>query len=357
MNSRVPPDDEKGPKPARKPKPTAAMATSTNVSSPASKTFERRNARREQEDDFDSNSEIDTFAFPEDSYAHDDFVVDDNDEDDDYFEAVSRRPARKLLGEGSEPITTDTTMDGLPNVHKYLVDEFVQKGREECQEIVMSKNLRSQPFTDLVLRDMAIHFPTDLKALLKITDVNPESAARYGPRLLKLVARTKERYDEMMHPEEHPTQKPRDPNHETVINLISDDEDPEQFTSDEFTDDEPDEMSNHFRPRSLGSQLKSAETEEVEMFNARFSSDAPRNDDQPKNPAYQNARPGSKQYFNVYTSGTNGARKGSASNTFRPKKRAAYGKRKSKGSRPSRGDRDGGSRAGGSGGGIRMMPG
>jgi bloom syndrome protein len=363
MKSRVSPSRKKPPKLATKPNPTPAVANSTNVSSPVQETFKRRNAQCEQEDDVDSNDGFDTPALVHNGYACDDFVVDDDDdEEDDYLQPVSRglaHPSRKLLREGGEPITTDLTMDALTQVHKLVVEHFVREGREVCQKIMMSKNLRSQPFTDLVLREMAIHFPADLKALLKIKDINPEMAKLYGPRLLRLVAKTKTDYDQMMRPADYSVvQKPRDPNRETVINLISDD-DPEQCASEDSTDGEFDETSSHFPDRSLGSQSKSAEIETVENFNAKYLAQqnnavVARPTSQTKTSVQGKARHGARRNTpnNSKTGGIKGHRKGSGS--FRPNKRKGSGGGKNKGSRDSRGGRGGGSGHGG--GGIGMMP-
>ena len=120
-------------------------------------------------------------------YERDDFVISDNDgnfaeetEDDgeDAFEPIREagvvKSARKRqLG---PPITVDHKLERLNPTHRMVVDDFMIHAKRECEKVCISmslycapeankfqvmidRSLRAQPFTDSILREMAINFP------------------------------------------------------------------------------------------------------------------------------------------------------------------------------------------------------
>jgi bloom syndrome protein len=98
-------------------------------------------------------------------------------------------------------------------------------------------DLKQQPFSDSVLREMAINFPQSEEELLSINGINPERVRLHGRRFLKLIQEANKNYEAMMTAQED---CPVDPNHENVVE-ISDDDDADSQLSQEFSDVEFDE--------------------------------------------------------------------------------------------------------------------
>ena len=182
---RVSPNGKsKGVARAAKPKVTGVSASrrehpqSTNVSSPIQAAARRRNMQ-EFEDVEDS-------AMHRNGYQRDNFVVSDaedqsfkgSDEDEEVaFEPIRKAgkrqtPRKRQLG---PPVTTDEKLDRLNETHRMVVDDFVINAKKECEKVsrkirlqkrmllifqlLISKGLRDPPFTDSLLREMAINFP------------------------------------------------------------------------------------------------------------------------------------------------------------------------------------------------------
>ena len=57
--------------------------------------------------------------------------------------------------------------------------------------------------------------------MLEIPGIDPDKVRRYGKRFLKLVGTSQQGYESMM---AHQEDRPRDPNHQNVIDISSDDE-------------------------------------------------------------------------------------------------------------------------------------
>ena len=94
--------------------------------------------------------------------------------------------------------------------------------------------------------------------MLEIPGINGDKVEIYGGLFLTLIRKAQKSYEEMMRQQED---CPKDPNHETVIHIISDDEDEQQGYHDSGGEDERGESSAYFHP-----------SPEVEAFNARRTS-------------------------------------------------------------------------------------
>ncbi|KAH7039107.1 hypothetical protein B0J12DRAFT_702930 [Macrophomina phaseolina] len=172
--------------------------------------------------------------------------------------AKSNKTSRQKLG---PPITTDEKMARLDEVHQDVVEAFVQAGRSECQRILISRNLRAHPFTDTVLREMAISFPATPEELQEIPGIDRQMVMFYGDRFLRLIKQFKDDFDAMSGPQ---PDKVKDPNHEIIE--ISDEDEEEyggNFDEEPEPDDAGDVRSSYF-PRGEADP-------EVEAFNERFS--------------------------------------------------------------------------------------
>ncbi len=248
---------------------------STNVSSPIQAASSRK--RVAQRNIHETKNELHANGYYRDSFVVGDDTYDNDDEDDedygDDFEPVrvagsSRKNKKRELG---PPITVDQKMAELDDIHQGVVQQFLENAKELGKEILLKRNLREPPFTDTVLREMAIDFPPNLDRMHQIPGIKPEMVRLYGNRFLKLIKEAHEFYQGAMntHVNERINQRRKDrdhdPNHENVINLISEDEAEDDEYGDVDFDEDSDEgeQSGYF-----SSGVKDAE---VEAFNARFS--------------------------------------------------------------------------------------
>ncbi|THC95975.1 hypothetical protein EYZ11_004522 [Aspergillus tanneri] len=186
---------------------------STNVSSPV-QTANRRQLARHRCDNADSSGD---------------------DRDSDGFEQI-RIPGKQ---QGSKkhtpgpPITQDQRFNQLDPLHKTIAEDFMVYAKNHCQDLVLKKGLRNQPFTDSVLREMVILFPKDLTELAAIPSIDPDKVNRYGAQMLKLVRDAQRRYEELKKEREDANGVVPDPNHHNVINLSSDSE---EYNDSDFLD-------------------------------------------------------------------------------------------------------------------------
>lgn len=341
---------------------------STNVPSPTTGPSRRRRARRmfdEANDEGDDTREMHT-----NGYAKDDFVVSDGGEESEAFEppriaGIKRNSARRQL---SAPIKSDATMDSLSPTHRMVVDDFVGHAREICAKIREDNGLRSAPFTDTVLREMAIRFPRNQDELLQLPHINEEMVKRHSKPFLRLIQNARQMYESFQRGDaaqdderDEWEERTVDPNHKVVVNLVSDDE---RAADDEYgsfpsEDEQPEEVqSAYFRHMSS----------DVRAFNERFGYTQP----QPQQPQQQKPAPAATA--NV-TSSKSGA--GSSKSNYHARRRGSgsgrrggsytggrrFPTKKNRGSnnaatRNLNNKRDNGSGAGfgGGGGGIGMMP-
>ena len=150
-------------------------------------------------------------------------------------------------------------MDGLTELHREVVENFVREGRQECEKIMMAKNLRAHPFTDTMLREMAINFPSSLEDMLIIPNINAEMVKHYGKRFLKLIEKASVFYAGMME-EQDGQRAPMDPNREIVE--ISDDDDGNDGGDDYDLDLSPQDVRSSY--------FHQEDDPDVTAFNAKF---------------------------------------------------------------------------------------
>ncbi|KAE8354668.1 hypothetical protein BDV28DRAFT_130454 [Aspergillus coremiiformis] len=175
---------------------------STNVSSPVQAANQRRLARYRYEENSDS------------------------DRDSDGFEQIriAGKSRREKPFTPGPPITQDYRFDRLDPLHKAVAEDFMVYAKNYCQDLVLKKGLRNQPFTDGVLREMVIAFPKDLSELSKIPGIDQDKVKRYGTQIVKLLRDTQRRYAELKKDRDDADGIVPDPNHHNVINLTSDSE-------------------------------------------------------------------------------------------------------------------------------------
>ncbi|KAK4695781.1 bloom syndrome protein, partial [Lecanoromycetidae sp. Uapishka_2] len=142
-------------------------------------------------------------------------------------------------------------------------DDYESDAFSEMEPILISKTLSRNPFTDTMLREMAITFPEDESQMLKIPGISQDKVSLYGKQFLKLVQQAQLSYENMM--QQQYEDRPQDPNHQIYIDLISDDEagNGNEFDDDDVEIDEESqgEISKFFQPSI-----------EVDNFNATLQS-------------------------------------------------------------------------------------
>ena len=184
-------------------------------------------------------------------------VLDHPDEDfDASFESPQRAIKRRRSARQGSPIRSDDRIASLSDIHRSVVDGFVLECQGFLQQIVVKRKLRAAPFTDLMLRDMAIEFPKDKDEFCSIPGIDEDKYELYGKQFLPRIKAARESYEEMM---KHAQDKVFvDPNHQTVVDLVSDEEDLDDSTfedenfeealADEDFDDLSVETSQYFTP-------------------------------------------------------------------------------------------------------------
>ncbi|KAL4739632.1 hypothetical protein BDV11DRAFT_169927 [Aspergillus similis] len=181
------------------------LPQSTNVSSPVRSANRRRLERYRHVDSAANES--------------------DSDVDSDGFEKVriAGREERKKKVIPGPPITQGDRFDQLDHLHRAVAEDFMVYAKNYCQEVVMDKGLRNQPFSDTILREMVMVFPRDKEEMLRIPNIDPDKVHRYGDKILKLLRDTKQRLSELKQAGDDVDGVVPDPNHHNVVN-ISDDE-------------------------------------------------------------------------------------------------------------------------------------
>ncbi|KAL5343625.1 hypothetical protein BJX70DRAFT_116430 [Aspergillus crustosus] len=181
------------------------LPESTNVSSPV-QTANRRRLARYRHNAADNGPDSDSYS--------------------DGFERirVAGRKERSEKKQPGPPITQDHRFDQLDPLHKAVAEDFMVYAKNYCQDIVIQKGLRNQPFTDTILREMVMVFPKDKTEMLRIPDIDADKVGRYGDKILKLVRDTQRRYEEMKQERDDVDGVVPDPNHHNVVNISSSDE-------------------------------------------------------------------------------------------------------------------------------------
>ncbi|KAL2815786.1 hypothetical protein BDW59DRAFT_13520 [Aspergillus cavernicola] len=182
------------------------LPESTNVSSPVQSANRRRLARYQytnaEEDESDSARDSEGFGRIR----------------------IAGKKERSESNLPGPPITQDHRFDQLDPLHKAVAEDFMVYAKAYCQDLVLQKGLRNQPFTDTILREMVIFFPKDKSEMLKIHNIDADKVHRYGNKILKLIRDTQSRYSELKKEQDDVDGIVPDPNHHNVVNISSSDE-------------------------------------------------------------------------------------------------------------------------------------
>lgn len=122
-------------------------------------------------------------------------------------------------------------MEALPELHRVFVYQFVEETKKELDRIKNDRNLAC-PFTESNLREMAICWTVTLEDMRQIPGIHVDAVNNAGKYIIPIVTRYSKNYDDAMSGRED---RDIDKNHQTVIDLWSDD------NEEEFGFDDPEE--------------------------------------------------------------------------------------------------------------------
>ena len=156
---------------------------STNVSSPVQAAAKRRNTQRAKASKHFDLSHIHSIG--KDHVMRDDgeSFYESQDDSDDAFQTVDEQSRRPL----GPRITTDEKFASLNSTHQLVVEDFMVHAASESKKVgprlfmpvsfdrptderqlLLEKGLRAQPFTETILREMAITFPRSKQEPIQI---------------------------------------------------------------------------------------------------------------------------------------------------------------------------------------------
>ena len=220
-------------KPSKETSQTAELYPSTLLTSPLSGRSRIQKLRSGVEDAEEEEEEgLD--------YTRNDFVVSDNAEE---FEADAFEPVRHVRGSRRRdpngrlgpPISVDREMDFLPDIHRHIVEQFVDEAKKREEQLRNNKGLTKPLFTESDFRRMAIRWTLTLPHMREIPGINQERVDTFGPKFLGMIKGYHANYNEMMN---NNPNRDGDRNHDIVIVVSSSDEGDRSL---EEGDDEADE--------------------------------------------------------------------------------------------------------------------
>jgi len=285
----------------------------------------------------DDEAEDDGAPESDDYGLHDGFIVPDDhfstdDDDDDDFEPVregNRRPlttTKRVLG---PPIKKDVRMTeaNLPEIHQMMVHEFVLEAKKLDEEVRNARGLKRAIFTEKQFREMCIRWTMTVEDLSTIEGVNESKAKQFGGRFVSLIKRFNAQYTDMM--EAKGGNRDLDQNHQNVIDLLSDDDEDDEFS---HASEEEDEAQGERSAFFAGANPQ------TQAFNRRIAEAMPQ---PPRASGAAAARDGSEEPYRpamTQTLSTRGGRGGRGrSGGFRKAGRKASGGSSQGGSRRSSG--------------------
>ncbi|KAL5592378.1 hypothetical protein FOBRF1_013404 [Fusarium oxysporum] len=149
--------------------------------------------------------------------ANEGLMVNDN-EDEEAFEVLpDHQPLRPLSRSSGLPIPLSAELEDLNEIHRDIVDGFVQEAKVAEEKIRKRKGLRSTLFTEKELQVMAIRWTTSLNKMSKIPGIQLDKVMIHGPEVLRILRRYYSGYREVMDP------KCSGSNDQEIVDLLSSD--------------------------------------------------------------------------------------------------------------------------------------
>lgn len=327
---------------------TGRNPPSTNVSSPIRAKGKKKKGKAvaTRDDDGSENAQA--------GYSRG-YVLDEADEDDDYYETMPAfRAVRRAKEPVGPPISHDTHMEdaGVSDIHKDIAESFAEAAGKLQEDLLNKKGLRLRWFSQQDFRKMALGWTDTLEKMHSIAGINSEKVDKHGSKFLPLIRDFQQQYRDMMGtsvPATAASTAVASSSHD-VVDLVSssdgdDDDDEEMEYGDEIADDEGEsegETSGYFGSGIIPAE-QSAEAraffnklQNLERDAAAAASQSSRGRSKASASRPKGAwRGGGKKSYGRRTSGGS-ARGGSRSGAgVRKRGAAATGERKSTGSNGS----------------------
>jgi bloom syndrome protein len=166
--------------------------------------------------------------------ANDGLMVNDNEDDEAFEELPDHQPLKPPSRSPGLPISISAELEDLNEIHRDIVDGFVQEAKVAEEKIRKRKGLRSPLFTEKELQVMAIRWTTTLNKMSKIPGIQLNKVMIHGPKILCILRRYYSGYCEVMGP------KRSGGNDQEIVDLLSSDvEMGEDAYEDEDGEDSP----------------------------------------------------------------------------------------------------------------------
>ncbi|EXL39295.1 hypothetical protein FOCG_18090 [Fusarium oxysporum f. sp. radicis-lycopersici 26381] len=150
-------------------------------------------------------------------YANDGFMVNDDEDEEAFEELPDHQPLKSPSRSPGLPISISAELEDLNEIHRDIVDGFVQEAKVAEEKIRKRKGLRSPLFTKKELRVMAIRWTISLNKMSKIPGIQLDKVMIHGPEILRILRRYYNGYREVMDP------KCSGSNDQEIVDLLSSD--------------------------------------------------------------------------------------------------------------------------------------
>ncbi|KAI1747945.1 hypothetical protein F4782DRAFT_519021 [Xylaria castorea] len=234
----------------------AAQFTSTLVSSPARKSAAKKKGKAVVNYEEDSDEDFGTHS---NGYARDDFVVDDGFSDDDFETMAAPVARRQRVNPVGPPISRDARLseEGLTEVQKDILESFFEDAKKMEEKVRASHGYRKPLFSQLQLREMGLRWTATLDQMRRIPGIDDDTVTRHGNKLLPLIQRYHQQYQEIMGLSPEPRAMPQ---LGEIVDLVTTDDDDDEdddedqvmqaIEDDDDDDDEEEggETSGYFEP-------------------------------------------------------------------------------------------------------------
>jgi bloom syndrome protein len=153
----------------------------------------RRQVVREASDESDQYEDVEDTS---NGYALDEFVV--NDEEPDYANsAIDNGPLTPVHRQPRSNGSGGVSLESLSPNLRAMVEGIISTSQLQCRNIMTSKSLRNQPFSDTVLQEIALRRPKNKDEMLAIPGINPIMVNLYGDVFLRIVSNSISLYSQI----------------------------------------------------------------------------------------------------------------------------------------------------------------
>ncbi|KAF4446778.1 bloom syndrome protein [Fusarium austroafricanum] len=172
----------------------------------------RRRKKSRTVESYDENG-----AMTLDGYANDGFMVNDNEGEETFEELPDHQPLKPPSRSPGLPISISAELGDLNEIHRDILDGFVQEAKVAGEKIRKRKGLRSPLFIEKEFQVMAIRWTTSLNKMSKIPGIQLDKVMIHGPEILHILRRYYSGYHKVIDP------KCSRSNDQEIVDLLSSD--------------------------------------------------------------------------------------------------------------------------------------